>query len=195
MRLIDELASDAVFDTTPRTDKCRTFWEVLIQYYSHTEYIRTPGEIRSDSYVLFGRVQCRAWMIIPLAVLSQFCLGSLYAWSIFNKPIDKYVYGDAEANRAQITFYIALGMLGASGAAFGPWIESHSPKMCALLGAALFFAGHCTAALGLFCKDIGMLYFGYGFIGGIGLGVGYVTTIDAVIQWYPNARGFASGLA
>ncbi|KAJ2325661.1 hypothetical protein GGH92_010405 [Coemansia sp. RSA 2673] len=86
-------------------------------------------------------------------------------------------------------------MLGASGATFGPWIESHSPRMCAMLAAAVFFFGHCTAALGLACKEISMLYFGYGFVGGIGMGIGYVTTIDAVIQWYPNARGFASGLA
>ncbi|KAI8325316.1 MFS general substrate transporter, partial [Martensiomyces pterosporus] len=168
---------------------------MLIKYYSHTEYIRTPRQIRRDETILFGRVRCKAWMIIPLAVLSQFCLGSLYAWSIFNKPIDKYVFDDPEANRAQITFYIALGMLGASGAALGPWVESHPPKVCAALAAAVFFAGHCTAALGLFCKEIGMLYFGYGFVGGIGLGLGYVTTIDAVIQWYPNARGLASGLA
>ncbi|KAJ2317633.1 hypothetical protein GGI00_006743, partial [Coemansia sp. RSA 2681] len=110
-------------------------------------------------------------------------------------PIDRYLYNNAEANRAQITFYIALGMLGASGATFGPWIESHSPRMCAVLAALVFFFGHCTAALGLACKEISMLYFGYGFVGGVGLGIGYVTTIDAVIQWYPNARGFASGLA
>ncbi|KAJ2007356.1 hypothetical protein H4R26_000838 [Coemansia thaxteri] len=195
MHIIEEIASDAVFDHAGRSEHVRSFREMFINYYSHTEYIRTPHQIRQDQNILFGRVRCRAWMIVPVAVLSQFCLGSLYAWSIFNKPIDRYLYNDPEANRAQITFYIALGMLGASGATFGPWIESHSPRMCAMLAAAVFFFGHCTAALGLACKEISMLYFGYGFVGGIGMGIGYVTTIDAVIQWYPNARGFASGLA
>ncbi|KAJ2784904.1 hypothetical protein H4R18_000829 [Coemansia javaensis] len=194
MHFIEELASDAVFDHTPQ-GRFRSFGEMVMSYYSNTEYVRTPEQIRRDEWILWGTVRCRAWMIIPLAVLSQFCLGSLYAWSIFNRPIDLYMYGDATANKAQITFYIALGMLGASGAVFGPWIESHSPRMCALLAAAVFFSGHCTAALGLACKTMGMLYFGYGFVGGIGLGIGYVTTIDAVIKWYPRSRGFASGLA
>lgn len=195
MRLIEELASDAVFDHTQTKRDNISFWDMFINYYSHTEYIRTPEQIYKDQYIIFGMVRCRAWMIIPLAVLCQFCLGSLYAWSMFNKPIDNYLYGNPEANRAPITFYISLGMLGLSGAAFGPWIESHSPCMCAILAAVFFFAGHLTAALGLACNEIGLLYFGYGFISGIGLGIGYVSTIDAVIQWYPNARGFTSGLA
>ncbi|KAJ2159346.1 hypothetical protein GGF46_003093 [Coemansia sp. RSA 552] len=195
MRVLEELATDAVFNQSQSDEKYRSFREMLINYYSNTEYYRTPEQILQDERVFFGLVRCRAWMIIPAAVLSQFCLGSLYAWSIFNKPIDQFVFGDPKANQAQITFYIALGMLGTSGAIFGPWIESHSPRMCAIIAACLFFAGHCTAALGLACKEIAMLYFGYGFVGGIGLGVGYVTTIDAVIKWYPHSRGFASGLA
>ncbi|KAJ1812375.1 hypothetical protein LPJ75_003682 [Coemansia sp. RSA 2598] len=195
MKIVEELASEAVFDHSARRENVRSFREMLINYYANTEYIRTPQQIKRDQWIIYERVRCRAWMIIPVAVLSQFCLGSLYAWSIFNKPIDNHIYDDPTANRAQITFYIALGMLGASGAAFGPWIESHSPRMCAAIAATLFFAGHCTAALGLACKEMGIMYFGYGFISGIGMGVGYVTTIDAVIQWYPNARGLASGLA
>ncbi|KAJ1992469.1 hypothetical protein GGI26_003778 [Coemansia sp. RSA 1358] len=192
---MEELASDAVFDQTGRSGNVRSFKQMVLSYYSHTEYLRTPQKIRKDQWILFGRVRCHAWMIIPIAVLSQFCLGSLYAWSMFNKPIDLYIYDNPEANKAQITFYIALGMLGASGAIFGPWIESHSPQICAVLASLIFFAGHCTAALGLACREIGMLYFGYGFVGGIGMGIGYVTTIDAVIKWYPRSRGFASGLA
>ncbi|KAJ2710903.1 hypothetical protein H4R19_003513 [Coemansia spiralis] len=194
MRLIEELAADAVFDHAGQS-RFRSFGEMLVAYYSNTEYYRTPQQIRRDEWIVHERIRCRAWMIIPLAVLSQFCLGSLYAWSMFNRPIDTHLYGDPKANKAQITFYIALGMLGTSGALFGPWIESHSPRLCALLAAVVFFAGHCTAALGLACHEIGILYFGYGFIGGTGLGIGYVTTIDAVIKWYPRSRGFASGLA
>ncbi|KAJ1732837.1 hypothetical protein LPJ61_001862 [Coemansia biformis] len=194
MRFIDELASDAVFDHAGQ-GRFRSFGEMAIGYYTNTEYIRTPQQIRRDEWIVYERIRCRAWMIIPTAVVSQFCLGSLYAWSMFNRPIDMYLYGDPKANKAQITFYFALGMLGTSGAIFGPWIESHSPRLCALLAAVIFFAGHCTAALGLACKEIGMLYFGYGFVGGVGLGIGYVTTIDAVIKWYPRSRGFASGLA
>ncbi|KAJ2891070.1 hypothetical protein GGI21_005962, partial [Coemansia aciculifera] len=116
MHIVEELATDAVFDHAGRSDNVRSFKEMVINYYSHTKYIRTQQQIRNDQWIIFGKVRCRAWMIIPVAVISQFCLGSLYAWSIFNKPIDRYLYNNEEANRAQITFYIALGMLGASGA-------------------------------------------------------------------------------
>ncbi|KAJ2764614.1 hypothetical protein IWQ56_004421, partial [Coemansia nantahalensis] len=128
MGLIDELSSDAVFDQAGPA-RVRSFGEMVIAYYSNTEYQRTPQQIRRDEWIVYERVQCRAWMIIPLAVLSQFCLGSLYSWSMFNRPIDMHLYNDPGANKAQITFYIALGMLGTSGAVFGPWIESHSPRL------------------------------------------------------------------
>ncbi|KAJ1941313.1 hypothetical protein EC988_006795, partial [Linderina pennispora] len=64
-----------------------------------------------------------------------------------------------------------------------------------IIGMVMFFAGHITTALAIQVKMFSMLYFGYGFIAGIGLGIGYVSTIDAVSKWWPKARGTAAGCA
>ncbi|KAJ1946465.1 hypothetical protein GGF37_001152 [Kickxella alabastrina] len=134
-------------------------------------------------------------MVIPAGVAIQFCYGSLYAWSIFNAPINKLLGNGVNKTGAENTFYITLGILGFTGALFGPWIESHHPRKSGTIGIALFFAGHLTAALALFVRMMSLLYFGYGVIGGIGLGVGYVSTVEAVSKWWPKARGAASGSA
>lgn len=63
------------------------------------------------------------WILMPAAVIVQFCCGSVYAWSVFNAPIDEAITGDAKSSQAPITFYIAVGILGFSAAAMGPWIE------------------------------------------------------------------------
>lgn len=59
---------------------------------------------------------------MPAAVLVQFCCGSVYAWSVFNAPIDKAITGDEKASQAPVTFYINIGVLGFASAFMGPWI-------------------------------------------------------------------------
>ncbi|KAJ1963569.1 hypothetical protein GGI12_001982 [Dipsacomyces acuminosporus] len=134
-------------------------------------------------------------MSLPAGVLIQFCYGSVYAWSIFNGPINATMSSNPEKGQAEITFYIALGFLGITGALFGPWIESNHPQKSGAIGLVVFFVGHLTSALAVHLRMISLLYFGYGFIAGIGLGIGYVSTIDAIGKWYPKARGTASGCA
>lgn len=63
------------------------------------------------------------WILMPAAVIVQFCCGSLYAWSVFNAPIDEAITGSAKSSQAPVTFYIAVGILGFSAAFMGPWIE------------------------------------------------------------------------
>ncbi|KAJ1991962.1 hypothetical protein GGI25_003704 [Coemansia spiralis] len=167
----------------------------ILEYFSHTEYHPTLEQIEKDRYVFFGLIRCRQWMAIPAGVLIQFCYGSVYAWSIFNAPINELVNTDSSKQSAEITFYIALGVLGFTGAIFGPWIETHHPRKSGIIGLLVFYAGHLTSALALQMRMISLLYFGYGFVAGIGLGIGYVSTIDAVSKWWPKARGTAAGCA
>ncbi|KAJ2760781.1 hypothetical protein IWQ57_006216, partial [Coemansia nantahalensis] len=94
-----------------------------------------------------------------------------------------------------VTFYIALGVLGLTGAICGPWIEKNHPRKSGAIGMVVFYAGHLTAALAVHMRMLSLLYFGYGFVAGVGLGIGYVSTIDAVNKWWPRARGTASGCA
>ncbi|KAJ1776011.1 hypothetical protein LPJ54_003350, partial [Coemansia sp. RSA 1824] len=69
MQIFEELASDAVFDSSGQNGKFRSFREMIINYYSNGEYYRTPMQIRRDQWILWGLVRCRAWMIIPIAVV------------------------------------------------------------------------------------------------------------------------------
>ncbi|KAJ2547686.1 hypothetical protein EV175_005120 [Coemansia sp. RSA 1933] len=134
-------------------------------------------------------------MVVPAGVLIQFCYGSVYAWSIFNAPINAALNSGTSEQRAEITFYIAIGVLGFTGALFGPWIESSHPRKAGIIGLIVFYSGHLTSALAIQMKMMSLLYFGYGFIAGIGLGLGYVSTIHAVSKWWPDARGTAAGCA
>ncbi|KAJ2780326.1 hypothetical protein H4R18_003504 [Coemansia javaensis] len=171
---------------------------MIIDYYSHTEYRPTREQIERDRFVFFGLIRCQPWMVIPAGILIQFCYGSVYAWSIFNSPINRLVAANPdEPNKgsAEITFYIALGVLGLTGAIFGPWIETNHPRKSGIIGLVVFFSGHLTSALAVYMRMISLLYFGYGLVAGIGLGIGYVSTIDAVSKWWPRARGTASGCA
>ncbi|KAJ1943825.1 hypothetical protein EC988_006138, partial [Linderina pennispora] len=164
-----------------------------MDYYSYTEYKPNPTQIERNRWVFFGLLRCQPWMAIPAGFLILFCYGSVYAWSVFNSPINKALSNDPDKGRAETTFYIALGVLGVTGAIFGPWIESSHPLESGYIGMVMFFAGHLMAALAIHVKRFALLYFGYGFIAGIGLGIGYVSTIDASSKWWPRARGAAAG--
>ncbi|KAJ2005095.1 hypothetical protein H4R26_002142 [Coemansia thaxteri] len=169
--------------------------DILLEYYSHTEYRPSHAQIEKDRYVFFGLLPCRQWMAIPAGILIQFCYGSVYAWSIFNAPINTAMSDNPDTGGAEITFYIALGVLGFTGAIFGPWIESSHPQKSGIIGLVVFYSGHLTSALALQVRMMSLLYFGYGFVAGVGLGIGYVSTIDAVSKWWPKARGTAAGCA
>ena len=131
-------------------------------------------------------------MVVPAAVLIQFCVGSLYAWSIFNKPIDELLNTQ---NMAPITFYIACGFLGGSAALTGPWLERRGPRLACLLGIALFCSGHFLTALALYLKQIWLVFLGYGVLGGMGTGLCYISPVSTLQKWFPDHRGMASGLA
>lgn len=71
---------------------------------------------------LFANVKFNPWILMPAAVIVQFCCGSVYAWSVFNAPIDEAITGDAKSSQAPVTFYINIGVLGFASAFMGPWI-------------------------------------------------------------------------
>ncbi|KAJ1678037.1 hypothetical protein EV182_004912, partial [Spiromyces aspiralis] len=168
----------------------------VLAYYSHVSAPKEgPAQSLEDVRIYFGLVRCRPWIIIIAGIITQFLYGSVYSWSIFNGPINERIYGDPNANKAQIAYYLALGVLGLTGALMGPWIESHQPRISTLIGALLFFAGNMISGVAMSAKLIGLLYFGYGFVCGMGLGLGYVATVDVVTKWFPKTRGLASGIA
>ncbi|KAI8868641.1 MFS general substrate transporter [Ramicandelaber brevisporus] len=167
----------------------------ITAHYSKTKNVRSEAEIEADNRIFWGLLAFRRAFVVPVAVITQFCLGSLYSWSVLNKPIDGLIYGDEGKNRATITFFMAVGFFGTAAAVMGPWIERSSPRRPTTVGAALFFIGNMLSAIALRYKVIGLLFVSYGIIGACGLGISYVATASIVQKWYPKGRGLAAGLA
>ncbi|KAJ3310658.1 hypothetical protein HDU76_003316, partial [Blyttiomyces sp. JEL0837] len=126
------------------------------------------------------------------------CCGSLYAWSGFNGPIETYIYGPNGGTDRAIavnTFYIAVAVFGCMAAILGPWLERNGPFRGAILGAGLFFFGNLMTALGVYVKQISIVYIGYGLFSGGGLGIAYIAPVSPLQKWFPELRGLAAGFA
>ena len=92
-------------------------------------------------------------------------------------------------------FSIAIVCLGLSAAVFGRWMEAAGPRKAMLASALCFGSGFFVAALGLGLHILPLVYLGYGVLGGIGLGIGYISPVSTLIQWFPDRPGMATGLA
>ncbi len=132
------------------------------------------------------------WLIAIMGTVVQLCLGTVYAWSFFQNPIVK-TYGWTNAQAAW-AFSIAIFMLGASAAWGGINLPKFGPKKLAMLGGIFYASGYFLAALAFSIKSLPLLYFGFGFIGGIGLGLGYVTPVATASKWFPDKQGFVTGM-
>ncbi|ODN02114.1 putative MFS-type transporter YhjX [Orchesella cincta] len=167
----------------------------LIQnHYTAAPPTKTPEQISRESWLLPGVISFNRWYCMPAAFIIQFCCGSLYSWSVFNKPIDTLIYGSI-VNMAPITFYIAVGLLGLSAAIMGPWLEREGPKTASILGGFLFCSGNLITALALYLKQMWLIYLGYGVVAGYGIGICYISPVSALQKWFPDHRGLASGIA
>ncbi len=136
------------------------------------------------------------WLIAAMGTVLMLCLGTVYAWSFFQGLLVRElhdVYGWSNAQVAWI-FSLAIFFLGATAAWAGAQLPRRNPRMVAMLGALLFAVGYAVAALAFAVKSLPLLYAGYGVIGGIGLGLGYVTPVATVSKWFPDKKGLATGM-
>jgi OFA family oxalate/formate antiporter-like MFS transporter len=132
------------------------------------------------------------WWIAGMGTLLQMCLGSVYAWSYFQKPLVES-YGWSHAQVAW-TFSFAIGFLGLAAAVGGLYLPRFGPRKLASTGILLYGIGHLVAALALWWQVLPLLWVGYGVIGGIGLGLGYVTPVATVAKWFPDRKGLVTGM-
>lgn len=132
------------------------------------------------------------WMIAIMGTLLQVALGTVYAWSFFQKPVmDANNWTNSEAAWA---FSLAIFSLGLAAAWGGINLPKFGPRKLAMTGGFLFSLGYLIAAYALSIKSLGLLYVGYGVIGGIGLGLGYVTPVATAAKWFPDKKGFITGM-
>lgn len=133
------------------------------------------------------------WFIALSAVGIHISIGSVYAWSNFTNPL-KQMFGWSDQEVA-LTFSIAILFLGLSAAFLGHFVEKHGPRKAGLLSATFFGIGIAGSGLAVVLESKYLLYLFYGVLGGIGLGVGYITPVSTLVKWFPDRRGLATGLA
>ncbi|KOO42947.1 L-lactate MFS transporter [Priestia koreensis] len=133
------------------------------------------------------------WGVVVAAMSIHLSIGSIYAWSVFTKPImQELKWGLTEVSLA---FSLAILFLGLSASFSGHLIARIGSKRALLLSTMLFTNGMIGTGLAINLESLPLVYLFFGFLGGIGLGIGYITPISLVIQLFPTKRGLPSGVA
>lgn len=141
------------------------------------------------------------WRIPPAALAVHLSIGQVYAFSVFNLPMTKIIGinesapGDWNLPTLGWIFSSAIAFLGISAALFGKWVEREGPRKAMFVAALCFSGGFFVSALGVYLHQIALLYLRYGVLGGIGLGIGYISPVSTLMKWFPDRPGMATGLA
>jgi len=134
------------------------------------------------------------WLVPPSALAIHLAIGQVYAFSVFKNPLLAYDHSwDLKA--VGYIFSIAIAFLGISAALFGAWLEKAGPRRAMFYAAICFSSGFFLAALGTSLHSLALIYLGYGVVGGMGLGLGYISPVSTLIKWFPDRPGLATGLA
>jgi MFS family permease len=133
------------------------------------------------------------WLIPPAALFVHLCIGQVYATSVYKNSF--VAHFDVSQTAVGIIFSIAIVMLGLSAAIGGTWVEANGPRKAMFVAACFWGTGFLVGALGIGTKQLWLVYLGYGVIGGIGLGIGYISPVSTLIKWFPDRPGLATGLA
>ena len=120
-------------------------------------------------------------------------IGQAYATSVYKTALVKHF--DASLTAIGIIFSIAIVMLGLSAAVGGTWVDRNGPRKAMVVAACCWAAGFLVAAFGVTTTQLWLVYLGYGVIGGIGLGIGYISPVSTLIKWFPDRPGLATGMA
>ena len=141
------------------------------------------------------------WLVPPAALAIHLSIGQAYAFSVFNLPLSRQIGitesapADWKLSTIGWVFSVAIVFLGLSAALFGPWLERVGPRRAMFVSALCFGGGFEVAALGVTTHQFWVLLLGYGVIGGVGLGLGYISPVTTLIRWFPDRPGMATGMA
>ena len=141
------------------------------------------------------------WRVPLASVAIHLCIGSVYAWSIYNPPLTRVkgvvasAADDWSLSAVVWVFTVAIVSLGLAAAFAGKWLEEAGPRKVGVVAALCWGGGYIVGAVGIMTHQLWLLYLGYGVIGGCGLGMGYVSPVSTLIRWFPDRRGMATGMA
>ena len=156
------------------------------------------------------------WLVPPAALAIHLCIGMAYGFSVFWLPLSKALgISDPRVCGSDVSLWqelfttacdwrvSSLGwmytlffvFLGSSAAIWGGWLERAGPRKAGLVSAVCWCGGLLISALGIYQHQLWLMWLGSGIIGGIGLGLGYISPVSTLIKWFPDRRGMATGMA
>lgn len=154
------------------------------------------------------------WLVPPAALAIHLAIGQAYAFSVFKKPLNYLVQvsmaggglkplpgvdsphpADWKFTDLGWIFSLAIVFLGLSAAVVGKWLEREGPRKAMFASSVCFGSGFLISAIGVHVHQLWLIYLGYGVIGGIGLGIGYISPVSTLIKWFPDRPGMATGMA
>ena len=156
------------------------------------------------------------WMVPPAALCIHLCIGMAYGFSVFWLPLTRVVgitqslpcpdemsffqklfttSYDWEKPMLGWMYTLFFVFLGSSAAIFGPWLETAGPRKAGFIASLCWCGGLVISALGIYVHQLWIIWLGAGVIGGIGLGLGYISPVSTLIKWFPDKRGMATGMA
>ncbi|NGM46083.1 OFA family MFS transporter [Rhodobacter sp. SGA-6-6] len=168
-----------------------------------------------DKERIVARPGFNRWLVPPAALAIHLCIGMAYGFSVFWLPLTTAIPGETPAACADMGLMTALFttecnwrmadlgwmftlfflLLGSSAAIWGGWLEHVGPRKAGVVSALCWCGGIAIAALGVVTHQLWLMWLGAGFIGGIGLGLGYISPVSTLIKWFPDRRGMATGMA
>ncbi|MEU8483980.1 OFA family MFS transporter [Streptomyces sp. NPDC048641] len=133
------------------------------------------------------------WLVPPAALSVHLSIGQAYAWSVFKPPLESSLH--LSGTQSALPFQLGIVMLGLSAAFGGTLVERNGPRWAMTVALVCFSSGFLISALGAATGQFWLIVFGYGFVGGIGLGIGYISPVSTLIKWFPDRPGMATGIA
>ncbi|RDS81038.1 OFA family MFS transporter [Dyella psychrodurans] len=153
------------------------------------------------------------WLVPPAALAIHLCIGMAYGFSVFWLPMSKLIPGAPSCESlgffSQLSatscnwtvpavthiFETFIAMLGISAAIWGGWLEHAGPRKAGFIAALCWGGGLVIGGIGVSMHQLWLVFLGCGVLGGIGLGIGYITPVSTLIKWFPDRRGLATGFA
>ncbi|WP_182545760.1 L-lactate MFS transporter [Halosaccharopolyspora lacisalsi] len=133
------------------------------------------------------------WLVPPAALAVHLSIGQVYAWSVFKSPLETEM--GLSGTASALPFQLGIVMLGLSAAFGGTLVERNGPRWAMFVATACFSSGFLISALGVVLGQYWLVVLGYGAVGGIGLGIGYISPVSTLMKWFPDRPGMATGIA
>jgi MFS family permease len=153
--------------------------EVALGFLDRSAIVAPPGWSR--------------WLVPPAALAVHLAIGQAYAWSVLKTGLGKGL--DLSGTATALPFQLAIIMLGLSAAIVGTTVERRGPRWAMFVSTIFFSSGFLVSALGLALEQYWLVVVGYGFLGGIGLGIGYISPVSTLMKWFADRPGMATGIA